>query len=159
MGERQKHTSQFLLSLALAVVFLMIALFTAVLGANIYRSTAAASDSNSEIRTNLLYLTQRVRRAGGDISLAKFGDGDAFIVKTREDGRDYHTYVYTSGGALRELTADATVTPDPSLGQEIFEAEGMSLTVEGRLLTAVINFEGGRSAEAKISLRGNINEG
>lgn len=124
MDRAKGHSSQFLISLALTLVFLVIAFFTTALGADIYRDTAEASDSNSKIRTDLLYITQRVRRAEGEVAILSFGGSDALALASAEDGERYVTYIYVYDGELRELTAKAEAEADPSLGQAVFSEIG-----------------------------------
>lgn len=154
MDRGKGHSSQFLVSLALTLVFLVIAFFTTALGAGIYRDTVEASNGNSEIRTDLLYITQRVHRAEGEVSILSFGGSDALALTSEENGIEYVTYIYVYEGALRELTAQAQAEADPSLGQSVFSAERLSLSADGRVLTATVDFAGGREAAAKVFVRG-----
>lgn len=159
MDRGKGHSSQFIVSLALTLVFLIIAFFTTALGADIYRDTAETSNSNSKIRTDLLYITQRVHRAEGEVSIISFGGSDALALTSAENGIEYVTYIYVYEGELRELTTKAQAEADPSLGQAVFSAERLSLSAAGSVLTATVDFGGGREAAAKVYVRGWSHEG
>lgn len=148
MTER-KHKSDILVSLALVALFLVFAVFAALLGADIYGSVSDSAKTGSERRVALLYLEQRVRQSES-INVIESDFGSALALTDPDLGREYTTYVYVSGGKLCELTAAAGDKPDWSLGQPVLDAASLSVTSSGGLYTMTVGFTYGKSAVCRV---------
>ena len=136
------------LTIDAAVVFALFAVFTVavllvlLLGAGVYRSTAAGiSDSYSE-RTAEAYLISKVRHAdatGADgsplVKVARFGDTDTLALYEEYGGVRDVTYIYWRDGWLCELYAGADDALDPSLGERIIAAEKFAAALDGSVLS------------------------
>ncbi|MGI6028450.1 MAG: DUF4860 domain-containing protein [Candidatus Heteroscillospira sp.] len=110
---------------ALGAVFLLLSLSLALMAGNVYQRVAADSDMNYARRTGLSYISNQLRRADipGGVSLGSFGGGDAIIIRTEPD---YVTYIYCSGGFLRELYTDPADGLEPEDGTELLPAASLS---------------------------------
>ncbi len=133
----------FVLATALTTVFLSLLLIAA--GVGVYRRVLANTQESYALRTPAAYITQKVRRYAeeGTVYTGSLTDVPALILEEEIDGRTYVTYLYTSGGYLRELftekenagfspEAGSAVTPLKSLSFEMLDAAiRFDLTGEG----------------------------
>ena len=153
--ERGKGNIAGLAALLLFGVFALCILFVLLTGARSYQQLTQRDQSAYSHRTAAQYLATRVRQADAvdTISVGRFGDGDALFITEEIDGVGYETCVYCYEGKLRELFTFAGETFAPEDGEELLSVQGLELTLEGKLLTAVITNEDGTTQKLAVFLR------
>jgi len=141
-----------LITFGVFAVCILLVLFT---GAEAYRQMTRRDQRAFSDRTAVQYLTTRVRQAdeAGRLSVEPFGDGDALVIREEFDGAFYETRIYCHGGFLCELFSLSGGGMAPEDGEQILEAERLSLELEGRLLWADITGSDGASHRLSLYLR------
>lgn len=128
MIKRESNTGggEFLFNILLFCMFAFFALAVLLAGAKAYRTFAARIDDNFAVRTAAGYLTNKLHQndAENSVSITEFG-GVPAIALTQPGLEDYHTLIYCSGGALREIFAHVEFEMDPDSGMEIVESQGL----------------------------------
>ena len=74
------------------------------------------------------------------------------------EGENYSTWIYCSGGWMREYFAESTSVPDPDAGTEILEVNQMHISQEGNLLTIKADFSDGAQVSTNICMRSGVEE-
>ena len=142
-------------------VFLLFGLFAVCIlsvlltGADAYRRLAQRDQLSYDWRTAGQYLSTRVRQADrlGQVSVIDFGGTDALVFTEEIEGEDYETLVYCYDGYLRELFALADGNFLPEDGEEVLQAQSLSLSLDGQLLTAELVGPAGEAQELTLFLR------
>ena len=134
-------------TLALAALFFVLAIGSALLGSGVYRRVAAESAETSARRTALAYLGNQLRRADRQdgIQIGTFGGSDALYLY---EG-DYYTCIYCYGGALRELYTERGAELLPEDGVELLDLAGLTVAPESGTLTLTVSTGAG---DASLSL-------
>ena len=143
--ERGKGNMAGLAALLLFGVFALCILLVLLTGADSYQRLTQRDQSAYSHRTAAQYLTTRIRQADAadTVSVGRFGDGDALFITEEIDGVGYETCVYCYDGKLHELFAFAGEKFAPEDGEVLLPMQDLKLTLEGRMLTAVITNEDG----------------
>lgn len=118
----KKHVIDFVFPIALFFVFAASSLIVILLAANIYRSTAKASESGFQTRTVLSYVTEKIRQGDerGAVSIGTFDGHDALVIQSvYGEDQIYMTYIYEDNGILRELFIQDGIEAKASSGREI----------------------------------------
>lgn len=141
-----------LIALLLFGVFAVCLLVVLFSGADAYRRLTDRDQSAYDHRTGTQYIATRVRQADhdGGILVEPFGDGDALVLGADEE---YATWVYCREGWLMELYCLRSEPLAPDAGQPLLEAQGLELSLEDGLLTAVLTGADGRTDTLRLSLR------
>lgn len=126
---QKSHTADVLFTLALFCVFAVSALAVVLIGADVYKRTAAGMETSFTSRTALSYVAQKVRQSDerGAVALTQLGGETALRLSQSLDGKGYHTYIYYYDGSLRELFCADSQTPAPGMGQALLELNGFSI--------------------------------
>ena len=142
-------------------VFLLFGLFAVCIlsvlltGADAYRRLAQRDQLSYDWRTAGQYLSTRVRQAdrAGAVTVRSFGGVDALVLTEEIDGSAYETLVYCYDGYLRELFVSAGGDFSPEDGEEVLQAQSLSLVLDDRLLTADLIGPAGETQTLTLSLR------
>jgi hypothetical protein len=139
MKFREKnHITELFFSLALLCVFLITGVLVILTGAGVYRDTVRSSEVNYGTRTALSYIAEKVRQndRNGSISLGATDDGvPALLIGSEYQETPYVTYIYASGGELRELFVRQDAPADSSGGTSLLETASLSFEeLDGGLL-------------------------
>jgi hypothetical protein len=132
-------------TLLLLGVFALTAIFVAVLGAQVYRSSAVKMQANFDTRTSLIYIAEKVRQsAGADFGVEEIDDSSALVVtEAYDDGNTYETWIYVYDGKLYEATVDAGSDMRAGSGQAIMDMKSMDFKLDGNLVKiTTVNSEG-----------------
>lgn len=129
----RRHTVDVLFTLALFCVLAASSLLVAVLGAQVYEGIAARMGDHYTSRTTLSYIVNKVRQndQGGGVRLGKLGDGPALVMEEEIGGSSYQTWIYQSGGELRELLTRSDNTIRPEDGQSIMPVDHLEIAQVG----------------------------
>jgi len=162
---RIKSTSRKIDTVFIATLFVVFAITTflvILVAAKQYKHTASEMEQNYEARTGMAYLREIIHQhdSANAISISEF-DGQSALDFSQEIGdKTYHTYVYYYDGYLKELFAgeDAVVTRDS--GNNIIEAEGLSLAYEQKnVIQLIYNDTNGKEHTMYVSLHSSNKEG
>lgn len=129
----RRHTVDVLFTLALFCVLAASSLLVAVLGAQVYEGIANRMSDHYTSRTTLSYLVNKIRQndLSGSIWLGELGDGTALVMEETLEGEQYQTWIYRSGGELRELLTRADNPIRPEDVQAIMPLEHLKMEEVG----------------------------
>ncbi len=140
---------------ALLATFALLSLVVVIVGARSYRAINATAEQAYVSRTGLSYLIGKVRGAdeAGQIEI-RTEDGQTVLALGQEiEGVRYVTYIYCDGTQVREYFAQADRAFAPDYGEKIFDAGGLTFTLEGELLQISIIDAGGKTHEGAVYLQ------
>lgn len=128
-----RHMVDVLFVLSLFCVFAFSALMLVIIGADVYKKTAAHMDTNYASRISYAYLSEKIRQSdrADSFSVGTYGDGDAFMIGEEINGTTYYTYLYQYDGKLRELFTNTPESLNPSSGQAIMDCLHFSVSPLG----------------------------
>ncbi|MEA4934633.1 MAG: DUF4860 domain-containing protein [Lawsonibacter sp.] len=151
-----KHHMDSLLALVLFGVFAACILSVLLTGSEAYRRLTIRDQAAYDRRTCVQYIATKVRQAPGpdSISLSSFGDGDALMLTENIEDELYVTRIYCDNGWIRELFSSAGEDFVPDDGEKVLQAQALSLTLEGDLLSVRITSKDGSLIQFILSVRG-----
>ncbi|MDR1042541.1 MAG: DUF4860 domain-containing protein [Clostridiales Family XIII bacterium] len=154
MGKR-KHIVNVMFTLLLLGVFALTAIFVAVLGAQVYRSSAEKMQANFDTRTSLVYISEKVRQSTGtNFEVRDIGGQSALVITEEYDnGRTYETWMYVYDGKLHETTVVAGSGMEPGTGQAIMDMKSMDFNVDGDLVKITSVNDAGDEESLTLSRR------
>jgi len=121
---------ELVLVIALLALFGVATLSLAVSGSAAYENINERKELNSELRIALSYLDTKVRQndSEGALSLKSnpAGDGPALVVSEAIGQTQYETWIYLSGGKLKEVLIEKGEPVLDDLGFDIAEIEGFT---------------------------------
>jgi hypothetical protein len=142
-------------TLLLLGVFALTAIFVAVLGAQVYRSSAETMQANFDTRTSLVYISEKVRQSTGTNFEVRDAGGQSALVITEDydNGQTYETWIYAYDGKLRETTISAGSEMEPGTGQAIMDMKSMNFDVDGSLVKITSVNDSGDEESLTLSRR------
>ena len=151
----RKRNIDALAVLLLFGLFAVCILSVLLTGADAYHRLAQRDQLSYDRRTAGQYLSTRVHQADrlGQVSVIDFGGTDALVFTEEIEGEDYETLVYCYDGYLRELFALAEGDFLPEDGEKVLQAQSLSLSLDGQLLTAELIGPAGEMQELTLFLR------
>lgn len=153
--QQKRHIVDIVFVLGLFCVYTAGALFLAVIGADIYRQGVQSAKSNYNIRTSILYLTEKVRAndTAGGVAVRHIGGQSALVLNTQMDGEDYETWIYMEDGYLCEVLLEKGGQVTNGIGQEIMQISDIVFELEeDRLLLIDVTDIDGQTADARVWL-------
>ena len=140
---------------ALLAAFALLSLVVVVVGARSYRGINAMAEQAFLSRTGMSYLVGKVRGAdaAGQIEIVQEGDLTVLTLGQELDGERYLTYIYCDGTKVCEYFAQADVAFSPDYGEKIFDASGLTFSLENGLLQITIVDAGGNTHTGAVYLR------
>ncbi len=139
MNHSKSLTVDMIFVLALFSVYTLSSLFLAVIGADVYRNNADFSESNYNVRTSVLYLTEKVRQSENvdRVSIGTVNGLDALVL-SQVIGEDvYNTWIYTEEGYLCEVLTGEGMEIVPGIGQKIMPINSMSFDLDDKGLLSI----------------------
>lgn len=142
-----------LFTMLLFLVFVLCALFSVLMGSQVYENITKRSDENFSGTTALSYITNKIRQGdrqdGVDIIEV---DGTSVLQLKQKIGEEtYHTWIYWKDGSIRELFTDENSGLGLEDGLEILECSGLSMEKKGSSI--ILQTQGEGAASLKLSLR------
>jgi len=125
-------------ALLVFAVFAVCVLTVLLYGAQVYGRLVQRGEESFRMRTATQYVTTRVQQAES-VSVTDFDGCEALTIRENIEGMDYLTRVYCYDGFLRELFCAESAALSPQDGEKIIAAEKLQLSIEGDLLTAVLD--------------------
>lgn len=156
MSMRQKNGKTGALAVLLLFgVFAVCILSVLLTGADAYHRLVGRDRLSYDRRTAGQYLSTRVRQAdrAGQVRVDAFGGADALVFTEEIDGVVYETLVYCHDGYLRELFVSAAGKFSPEDGEKVLRAQGLTLSLDGALLTAELTGPAGEVQPLTLFLR------
>ena len=144
---RERDTAEILFVIALFFLYTICTLLLSVMVADAYSRGAERSERNYNMRTSVLYLTEKVRQttgAEGEISVRQTGEGDALVLGMLVESEQYETWIYVEDGYLREVLLLQGADISPGIGQKIMPLSSLVLELgpEGLLQISVTDQTG-----------------
>ncbi len=159
--QQRKFSVDIVFVFMLFCVFTLSALFLSVIGADVYARNVDASEGNYNIRTSILYLTEKVRqneKAGYIRTDTANGEG-AIVLTEVYDDVEYETWIYIEDGYLCEVFMGSGMAVSPGIGQKIMPLESLAVDIDdNNLLTLSITDEKGRMYSSNVVLECGIEE-
>ena len=121
-------------------IFLAFALSISALlmvGAKTYERISQNTEDNYQLRTSLLYVSNKIKafNENGMVYKGEFNDGDALFLEENIDGIIYVTKIYAYQGQLYELFSEADNNLDAVSGTKITDVSAFEVTeIEKNLL-------------------------
>ena len=127
-----RHTFELLLVLLVFCIFAVGSLFLSAAGANSYKETAAIMQTNYDLRTGVLYLTEKTRQndVAGSISVRQFNGSDALVLTEQVTGRGFETWIFVYDGMLCEQMIASGAQIELSAIQNIMPMKSMILSLD-----------------------------
>ncbi len=151
MIDSRLHVTDIFFTFGLFLLFVVLTLMLVIMGYTTYRDIDGDMTENYGLRTSLLYLSEKARQAYG-LELATVDGGDALVFSEEYAGIAYETWIFVSGGELREVTVLPDTAVKPGDGQVIMDLAALSLALEGRILTIEAAESGGKVYREKLYL-------
>lgn len=145
--EKKSHAMSVLFTMLLFLVFVLSALFTALIGSRVYENITVRSDWNYTGNTALSYIANKVRQGdrAGLVDVVQVEGTPVLEMKEEIGGSEYVTWIYWKDGSICELFTDAQSGLGLDDGLKILECNGLGLSKIGRLLHIETLGEGGGS--------------
>ena len=136
-----------LFTMLLFLVFVLCALFSVLMGSQVYENITKRSDENFSGTTALSYIANKIRQGdrqdGVDIIEV---DGTSVLQLKQKIGEEtYHTWIYWKDGSIRELFTDENSGLGLEDGLEILECSGLSMEKKGSSIILQTQGEGAAS--------------
>ncbi|MBO4678513.1 MAG: DUF4860 domain-containing protein [Lachnospiraceae bacterium] len=130
MNKKSEHTIDALFVITLFLVFAISVVALTGTGASVYQHVVNEMSSNYNSRTSFSYIYNKVHQSDVDglVSIGKYMGNDALIISEEIDNITYCTYLYEYEGTIKELFTRSGQEFDPSLGTDILEVEGFSIS-------------------------------
>lgn len=142
-----------LFTMLLFLVFVLCALFSVLMGSQVYENITKRSDENFSGTTALSYVANKIRQGDREDSVDIIEvDGTAVLQLKQQVGDEmYHTWIYWIDGSIRELFTDENSGLGLDDGLEILKCAGLFMEKEEDTITLQTQGEG--AASLKLSLR------
>ena len=138
MGKK-RHSINMIFVVTLLCMFAFTALSVAVMGADVYRKAADNMTSNFETRTSLMYITEKVRQSAGENFELRVVDGaDALVINDVVGGKNVESWIFVSGGYLKEALLEEGSQATISDGNKIMALKSMDISQDGPLMTITV---------------------
>ena len=153
MGKK-RHAVNLLFTIALLAVFAMSAMFVSAMGAEVYSNSAAKMQNNFNTRTSLVYISEKIRQNGQEnYRVESFRGGSALVMRETYDGKGYDTWIFVSGGKLREIMAESGTDITGFSGQPIMDLKSIDFQINGKLLTITVTTPDSKLSSLQICRR------
>ena len=154
MKEPRRHLTDIVFTLSLFGLFVIVSLTLVLMGANVYRDTHEEMTANYDVRTSLVYITEKLRQSGTEPQLATVDGADALVLPRPFDSGDYETWIFFAGDELREVTVAAGTQVRAGDGQAIMPLHSFTLERADGLLTVSVQTEAGQAFTTCIQVGG-----
>ncbi|HHW95099.1 MAG TPA: DUF4860 domain-containing protein [Mogibacterium sp.] len=152
---RKIYSAEILFVVALFFLYTLCVLLLSVMAADTYREGAKRSERNYNMRTSVLYLTEKARQTSlpEGISVRQTEEGDALVLGMSAEGEQYETWIYVEDGYLREVLLMQGADFMPGIGQKIMPLSSLDLELgkEGLLQISVTD-QTGETYDGKVFL-------
>lgn len=152
---RVRDTTEIMFVITLFFLYTICTMLLSMMVADTYRKGADRSERNYNMRTSVLYLTEKVRQtdAAEGISVRQTSQGDALVLGMSAEGERYETWIYVEDGYLCEVLLSKGADIAPGIGQKIMPLSSLNLQLgqEG-LLQICVTDQTGETYTGKVLL-------
>jgi hypothetical protein len=137
----KKHSIDVFFVLCIFLAFALSLSGLLIVGARTYQSITKNTEDNYQIRTSLLYVSNKIKAFNEDgmVYKGEFNGTDALFMKENIDGISYITKIYAYEGELYELFSEADNDLDAVSGTKITDVESFEVTeVKNNLLKITV---------------------
>lgn len=143
MSRPKERAGNTIMVLLLLLMFAVIALLLAMLGARVYARIVQNMDNSYALRASLSYVTGKVHAADCDaVSVRQFEGADVLCLRENIEGSRYITYIYIRDGQLMELFTDASLPFTAEGGEPIVPLSAFSVSYDTLLHITVSSDKG-----------------
>lgn len=145
----------FILTIMLLGIFAFGSLLAVILAANAYQNINNNIDSNSEFRTPLSYISNKIRQndTAGAIKVIKKDGTDILILESMDDGEICETWIYEYDGSLCEVYIKKGTEFQLEDGLAIIPSYGLKFNVTNNLLEIRSTNHQGQTRSLFLALR------
>ncbi len=133
-------------TLMLFSVYTFSALFLAIIGVDVYERNVQSSNENYNIRTSVLYLTEKIRQneTNGTVRIDDTYSSQAIVLSQEINEKIYETWVYIENGYLCEVLVPEGYEVAENSGQQIMPMSEFKFSLEenGLLNIEVLDEDG-----------------
>ncbi|MEA5083221.1 MAG: DUF4860 domain-containing protein [Lachnospiraceae bacterium] len=143
----KRHSIDVFFVLCIFLAFALSISALLVVGAKTYQSISQNTEDNYQLRTSLLYVSNKVKafNENGMVYKGEFNGGDALFLQENIDGISYVTKIYAYEGQLYELFSEADNDLDAVSGTKITAVSAFEVTeIEKKLLKIKIKSPQGK---------------
>ena len=154
----RKHSIDIMFLMILFLIFTFSAVSVLLMAVNSYKSVVYANEENSNCRTAIAYVREKVRQhdTAGAIELSSIDGVEAIKMS---EGEGYSLYIYWYEGSLMELEAKDGSGVTVDFGNNIMEVQEMSFSCDdNQLIKATVVDENGNKQEVSIGVKSKINK-
>lgn len=151
---RKNHMIDLLFPLALLFVFAVSAISVLLFATSIYRNEVDNSLRVNSARTTIAYVSEKVHRNEGKVTVGSLDDNDAIIIDQKLNDADCRTYIYACDGELRELFTVSDIEASADLGSRITDIDSFNVSrVSEGLIKIACTDQDGRQAQTFIAIK------
>ncbi len=146
-------------------LFFLYLIFTftlCVIGINVYQKNVNDSSQNYNIRTSVLYITEKTRQnfLNQAIRLDSVADSQALVLAQTIEGNVYENWMYVEDGYLCEVLMPQNSTVIADIGQKIMPMSKLELEInENNLLEIAVTDEEGRLYTSSLFIQNSTMKG
>ncbi|HCT65479.1 MAG TPA: hypothetical protein DIC60_09495 [Lachnospiraceae bacterium] len=137
----KKHSIDVFFVLCIFLAFALSLSGLLIVGARTYQGITKNTEDNYQLRTSLLYVSNKIKAFNEDgmVYKGQFNGTDALFMKENIDGISYITKIYAYEGELYELFSEADNDLDAVSGTKITDVESFEVTeIKNNLLKITV---------------------
>ncbi len=137
----------------LFALYLVCTFTLCIIGINVYQKSISDSSENYNIRTSVLYITEKSRQnlSLNGIRVDTVADSSALVLSNTIEGTVYNTWMYVEDGYLCEVLMPEGTEVIPDIGQKIMPMQKLELLInEDNLLSISVTDESGLSYSSSL---------
>ncbi len=149
-------------TLMLFAVYTFSALFLAIIGVDVYEKNVESSEKNYNVRTSVLYLTEKIRQneMQESVRIDNTSSSQAIVLSQEINENIYETWIYIENGYLCEVLVPENFEVIENIGQKIMPINQLEFSInENGLLSLNVVDENGENYKASIFLESYENGG
>ncbi len=151
-----KRLADILFVITLFCLYLVCTLTLCIIGINVYQKTINDSESNYNVRTSVLYITEKSRQnlSEQSIRIDEVNGSSALVLSQTIEGSVYDTWMYVEDGYLCEVLMPQGSEVIADIGQKIMPMDTLELSIdENSVLTIGVKDSKGESYYSNIYFR------
>lgn len=154
--KKTQHFTDLLFSILLFCLFTASSALVLLFGSHIYTQISDAGQSNTQTRTTVNYIAEKVRQndTENSIQVTEVEHLPALKIQHTYNHISYSTYIYAWDGSLREFTQRSQDIPQKEAGQIIAPASSLRIEqISEQLLLCTICDAAGKEDCVYVNIR------
>ncbi len=134
-----KRIVDILFVICLFALYLVCTFTLCIIGINVYQKSINDSSENYNIRTSVLYITEKSRQnlSLNRIRIDSVGDSNALVLSQTIEGTVYNNWMYVEDGYLCEVLMPEGSEVIPYIGQKIMPMSKLELSIDDNNLLKI----------------------